>query len=180
MLEVTVRSFLCGYMKLLVPESIFCPFTKTLEHKVPFLTGKPMLSISWNCSLSFLPSLFILTLLLFHSAFSVFPCFFFLFFFPSLPKWLFIKHMQPVIYGLMWGNILLNPSNLTFNSDFLKVTSPSILLLSRNDSFVESFRTNKYFLFIWHACQSLRLLLTYFRLWPMNCRQNKPQGISII
>lgn len=115
-LRVSVVWFLCDYIKLLIPESLFCLFTRSLEGKqFPFLTGEPIFSISWKCNLSFLPSLFILTLLLFHSA-SVFPMFNLFFFFL---KYLVIKHMQSVVYGLMWRSILLNPSILAFNPSSL-------------------------------------------------------------
>lgn len=53
-----------------------------------------------------------------------------------------IKHVQSVVYGLMWGSILLNPSILPFNTHSLIFPHPMFSYLQKIDSLVESLRRN--------------------------------------
>lgn len=87
MLEVTVMSLLGDYMKLLVAESIFCSFTKTLEHdQFHFWQASQYSPFLETVVLSFLPSLSshsFCSIVLFLS-FHVSSFFFFFFSFPQM------------------------------------------------------------------------------------------------
>lgn len=176
MLGVTQVWFLCDYIKLLIPESLFCSLSRMPEYKqLPFWQASrssPFLeTVIFPSCLPYLSS---------HSFCSIvllsFPCFIFPFFF-----FLMSCNKAYAVSGswstddLLWKSVLFNPSILAFNPyslicSHLTQSSP----ICQKWQFCWIFE-NKKFLFMWLSFQLTRLLHRYFMFWPVNCKHKTPK-----